>query len=211
MYVKKRTNYRLFFCWKVLCIRTNSSVLSEFVLLRGRVICSEQLSVSCLFCVCIFTMILELRNLQYSVNGFINNLLRQRNADVLIIELRKWDPNHELYLGGCQSSSVYNQPPNILFFVGCFAPVLCNKGMCLYKMANYTNYREICFNELHLLKKMKHNQKLNSIENKCRCGLVFDINYYAWSSLSILLISRDRINIPITVVSNDSNCMPYFR
>ena len=102
-------------------------------------------------------------------------------------------------------------PPNILFFVGCLAPVLCNKGMCLYKMANYTNYREIYFNELHLLKKMKHNQKLNSIENKCRCGLVFDINYYAWSSLSILLISRDRINIPITVVSNDSNCMPYFR
>ena len=105
---------------------------------------------------------------------------------------------------------LYTINPNILFFVGCFAPVLCNKGMCLHKMAYYTNYREIYFNELHLLKKMKHNQKLSSIENKRRCGLVFDINY-AWFSLSILLISRDRINIPITVVSNDSNCMPYFR
>ena len=60
-------------------------------------------------------------------------------------------------------------------------------------------------------KKMKHNQKPHSVENKRRCGLVLDINYYARSSLSILLISRDRINIPITVVSNDSNCMPYLR
>ena len=100
---------------------------------------------------------------------------------------------------------------NILFFVGCFALVLCNKGMRLYKVPYYTNYRQIYFNELHLLKKKKHNQKPHSVENKRRCGLVLDINYYARSSLSILLISRDRINIPITVVSNDSNCMPYFR
>ena len=83
--------------------------------------------------------------------------------------------------------------------------------MRLYKVPYYTNYRQIYFNELHLLKKKKHNQKQHSVENKRRCGLVLDINYYARSSLSILLISRDRINIPITVVSNDSNCMPYFR
>ena len=58
---------------------------------------------------------------------------------------------------------------------------------------------------------MKHNQKLHSVQNDRKCGLALDINCYAPSSLSILLISRDRINIPITVVSNDSNCMPYFR
>ena len=57
---------------------------------------------------------------------------------------------------------------------------------------------------------MKDNRNQHSIENKRRCGLVLDINYYARSSLSILLISRDGINMPITVVSNDSNCMPYF-
>ena len=79
--------------------------------------------------------------------------------------------------------------------------------MLFYKLTDVSK----CRKGHHVLKKKKHNQKPHSVENKRRCGLVLDINYYARSSLSILLISRDRINIPITVVSNDSNCMPYFR
>ena len=88
---------------------------------------------------------------------------------------------------------------------------------CAIKACVYTKYHITLITDKYISmnyiywKKMKHNQKPHSVENKRRCGLVLDINYYARSSLSILLISRDRINIPITVVSNDSNCMPYFR